>query len=158
MPKTMFASCWHESAHESAALWAQYANTGISIRSTVRRIQSAVTDDRNYYLGRIQYLDFDTEDDERNDLNVLVPPFLKRRSFEHEREVRVLVWDSRYIAQEEPPPSLSLTIDPVHLIEAIYISPESPHWILRPVEDLLSRFGFSEPPLVRSPLYDRHVY
>ena len=43
---------------------------------------------------------------------ILIPPFCKRRSFEHEREIRIVHWNNRFLAREEQaPPSMSARVD-----------------------------------------------
>jgi len=41
---SMFVSCWHEGAHESAALWSQYAaGAGLAVKSSIARIKRAIS-------------------------------------------------------------------------------------------------------------------
>lgn len=55
---SMFVSCWHEAAHESAALWSQYAaGAGLAVKSSIARVRRAISGGPNYHIGRINYLD-----------------------------------------------------------------------------------------------------
>ena len=151
--KRLFVSCWHESANESAALWDLYTNrSGVAIQSSVGSLRRSISDLRDYFVGRVRYVDFDKEP--TPELNVLVPPFLKRKSFEHEKELRVLYWqaDANPAADDH-----SLKLDTNVLIERLYVSPTSPPWLVPSLERLCARFGISAK-TSRSSLYDPRVY
>jgi len=95
-------------------------------------------------------------------VNALILPFLKRESFEHEREVRILVWDPEKIGPPDPgaslPDSIELPVTLHELIEALYISPEAPNWLSEHIVELVHRFGLPNLQVRRSTLYDEHVY
>jgi len=155
-----YVSCWHASQSESAALWDLYSGkSGVAIQSTVGALQSSISDEKNYYIGTVKYIDFDTEP--VPELNLLVPPFLKRKSFEHEREIRVLHWqvptNSNGVQPAIAAENHSLVIDPNVLIDKLYIAPSSPSWLTQALQDLCKRFGLSAS-VTRSSLYDPHVY
>ncbi len=158
--RSFFVSCWHESAVESAALWSAYSGVaGVAIQSTVCRVKQAVSDAKQYYIGRIRYIDFSQEP--VTPLNMFVPPFLKRRSFEHEREVRLLHWglptNDQVVQWDQSAPFHQLEIDPNALIQRVFVSPTSQEWICHIVETLCRRFGV-EAPVQRSTLFDPRVY
>ena len=95
-------------------------------------------------------------------MNALILPFLKRKSFEHEREIRILVWDPNKIGPPDPdtslPDGIELPAGSHELIEALYISPEAPTWLSVHIVELLRRFGVPNLPVMQSTLYDKHVY
>jgi len=104
---SMFVSCWHEAAHESAALWSQYAaGAGLAVKSSIARVKRAISGGPNYHIGRINYSYFKNDAYRAPNVNALILPFLKRESFEHEREVRILVWDPDKIGPADPGTSL----------------------------------------------------
>jgi hypothetical protein len=160
---SMFVSCWHEAVHESAALWSQYAaGAGLAVKSSIDRIKRAISGGPDYHIGRVDYLDFTKDAYGRPYLNALILPFLKRKSFEHEREVRILVWDPHKIGPTDPgtslPEGIELPVTLHELIEALYISPEAPTWLSVHIVELLRRFELPNLPVIQSTLYDRHVY
>lgn len=155
-----YVNCWHASQSESAALWDLYSGKpGVPIKSSVRLLQSSITDEKEYYIGNVKYSDFDTEPVPQ--LNMLIPTFLKRKSFEHEREIRVLHCAASSSAVSGKPDiaveSHSLAIDPNVLLEQLYIAPSSPAWLTQSVQELCRRFDLSVN-VKRSSLYDPHVY
>src|SRR5437868_8026514 len=90
-----FVSSWHCQEHESAAMWSQYLKTqeGIAIRSSYDRLCSAFSnyDDYEIFIGTVSYLDYNR--DSIGQGNSLAPVLSKRKSFEHEREVRAVIWN-----------------------------------------------------------------
>lgn len=160
---SMFVSCWHEASHESAALWSQYAaGAGLAVKSSIARVKRAISGGPNYHIGRINYSYFKNDADRVPDVNALILPFLKRESFEHEREVRILVWDPEKIGPPDPgttlPEGIELPVTLHELIEALYISPEAPNWLSEHIVELLRRFDLPNLQVRRSTLYDKHVY
>jgi hypothetical protein len=145
LKKAHFVSCWHAADHESAALWDQYSgNSGIAIRSTTRRLLQSIAEGFRFYVGEVKYIDFPTEP--IPSLNLFIPVFRKRRSFEHEREVRVLVssipQNGEDLDWEKTYESLLLSVKVEELIDTIFISPTAPEWLVPIVEDVLIRLAF----------------
>lgn len=153
-----FVSCWHASSTESAALWDLYSGkSGVAIRSTVKALKRAVSFQEPFFIGSVRYLDFDKEAVPVG--NMLVLPFLKRKSFEHEKEVRVLYWDPKLVDWNNPKAGndgFAMDVDPAVLIDEVYLSPTSDAWLLKPVEELCLKFGL-DVPVIRSSLYDEQV-
>jgi hypothetical protein len=77
-------------ARESAAIWKFYArsNEAVAIQSTYDLLRSCVP--ANTYVGEVQYIDYETgylaED------HVFRPYVHKRLFFEHERELRAMIY------------------------------------------------------------------
>lgn len=97
MPRTTFVSCWHASAYESAAMWSLYARTGdgIAVRTSLHGLsESLVEASQNVFIGAVTYLDHTTEAVPEG--NTLRPFMHKRRSYEHEREVRAVIQEASY--------------------------------------------------------------
>lgn len=86
-------NCWHEGDHESEAMWSRYSGTqeGIAIRTDFRSLAESLVDDRDIYIGQVSYIDYAT--DSILDDNLFRPFLNKRKSFEHEREVRALIFE-----------------------------------------------------------------
>jgi hypothetical protein len=53
--KSKCAWCWHCSSHESAAMWKLYADSGVAIQTTLRRIASALPNSICFEAAKIQY-------------------------------------------------------------------------------------------------------
>lgn len=142
-----FVSCWHESAHESEALWHRYGGAdgqAIAIHTTARRLTLALGDDPDFEIGRVRYLDMAKEFAGPNDFL-----FCKRVSFEHEREVRVV----RRVFPQPVLHALSVPVDLETLVESIVVSPLSAPWFVDVVTEAGRRFD-CHAPIRRSTLLD----
>ena len=128
----MMISCWHMNELESAAMWNLYTKTNesVCIQSTYRLLAECLPEEA--YIGKVQYTDYDEKwMPERN----LFTPFMhKRKSFEHEHEVRAIVNKSpkKPLAIQDTtlasPTGIWVKVDLHKLIERIYLSPLSPDW------------------------------
>ena len=84
----------------------------------------------------------------------------KRKSFEHERELRCLVWQAEPIKNAKfslEKGGIKIKIDLKQLIEKIYISPDSPIWLTILLEDILQKYGLRIP-IVNSRLNQLPLY
>src|SRR5690348_8918219 len=91
--KSISINCWYANSYESAAMWKMYAGVGdsIAIRSSVGRLQDALSkDSRRVFIGKIKYIDYRKDSIELG--NIFSPYLRKRKSFEHESEVRLILW------------------------------------------------------------------
>ena len=84
-------NCWHESPHESAAMWRLYSGGAgsIAVRSDQDSLTGSLIGDDDVHVGRVAYVNY-----ERHFIpegNSFHPYLHKRRSFEHEREVRAVI-------------------------------------------------------------------
>jgi len=154
-----YVSCWHISPHESAAMWNLYLNAseGVAIRSTCGRLIEAVElSPEVVYLAEVRYINYGTEDfEEILQDNSLTPLVYKRRSFEHEKELRAIA--CRAFSADNPKLGIKVTVNISKLVEAVFVSPDAPSWFNPIIEDVVRRFGFSFPvhqsDLARSPVY-----
>jgi hypothetical protein len=142
----IYLNCWHMNEHESAAMWDLYLGgeaQGIAIRSTYRRLSKSITEQREVFIGTVHYVDFNTEIvPERNALN---PYVYKRRSFEHERELRALHVGHQLADDEVKAAPLGLDVVPITvdlnpLVEAVYVSPKAKNWFERLIRNELGRY------------------
>lgn len=173
-------SCWHMGEHESAAMWDLYlrSRNGVAVRSTLRRLKASFpeanasgvgrgADGRAnalaVHMGAMKYIDYKTESIPPGNL---VHPFLfKRKSYEHERELRALVFDLPIdgrgsVALEEswcPGGGVQVPIDINQLVESVYVAPLADAWFRDTVRAVTERWGFSfevrQSSLNEDPLY-----
>ncbi len=140
-------NCWHLNNHESAAMWKLYlkSNEGIAVQSTYRRYRDAFnTTEKDVYIGQVRYLDYEAEVMPRDDS--LFSAFLhKRKSFEHEREVRAVIQDRElfHTRNESMPPGTRVRVDLNKLIERVYVPPSSPEWFVLLLLTVSGRLGLN---------------
>lgn len=145
-PRYNAINCWHMNDHESAAMWKLYlkSNEGISIQSRYNKLCESIIYDEPFYVGMVRYIDYEKDSIPAN--NVLAPFLYKRKSFEHEREVRVLIakWPltERGIDWKSETMNVGLTVrvDLSCLIERIYVAPGAPKWFADLTAAVISKY------------------
>lgn len=147
-PKYSAMNCWHMNEHESAAMWKLYlkSDEGIAVQSRYEKLRDCLIDDEKVLLGMVKYLDYEVEGiDPRNILSAFVH---KRKSFEHEREVRALImkWpegeEELDFSRETIGDGLKIRVDIERLIERIYVAPSAPDWFAELVSAVIQRYGY----------------
>jgi hypothetical protein len=139
--QTTFLSCWHESEHESEALWRLHGGEqgrAVAVRTSFAALNDALGDDPSIEIGRVGYLDFS-----KGFAGINEAFFRKRKSFEHEREVRALV----RVFENPPEFGLSLPVDLHRLINEVFVSPLAPTWFEDIVREVALRFELDRPVL-----------
>ncbi len=135
-------SSWHINEYESFAMWQIFTQNseGLAIQSTIGRLQKAVKPENNYdqYIGEVNYIDYRKEYIPFDDL--FFPFLFKRKSFQYEREVRILTDTSKSTIKLND--GLKINVDINQLIEKIYIHPKSENWYKKLVIELVERLGF----------------
>jgi hypothetical protein len=151
-------NCWHANDGESAAMWDLYSShgLGIAIQSTVRRLQRSLKNcPRDVYVGCINYIDHANDDPPV--CNTFELFMYKRKSFEHEREIRAVISRSndRYGWPPKPPlenRGLLVSISLGGLIENVYISPTAGKWAQPLVASIMRKYRVNRIP-IQSDLY-----
>ncbi|MBN9589009.1 MAG: DUF2971 domain-containing protein [Alphaproteobacteria bacterium] len=140
-----FISCWHLASHETASMWKSYGkhDGGVAITTNLSRLRHALEKaPATIYCGKIQYIDFETE---VFDLSNLFNPVLrKRKSFETEREVRLVYsHETAGIVGADTPDGVAQPCSLSDLIDEIWISPTAPSFITEVVNDICRLANFS---------------
>jgi hypothetical protein len=135
-------SSWHINEYESFAMWQIFTQNseGLAIQSTIGRLQEALEVETNFkqFIGEVNYIDYKKEYIPFDDM--FFPFLFKRKSFQYEREVRIL---SDLSEQEiKINDGLKIDVDITQLIEKIYIHPKSENWYKKLVIELVDKLGF----------------
>ena len=149
-------NCWHINENESAAMWKLYSSDdeGVAIQSTYNRLITSFDDnpDDIIYVGKVNYIDYNTK--WLPEGNTFYPFVHKRKSFEHERELRAVI-------QKLPTSNkgidftkeifnfgknVNIYLDT--LIENIYVAPTSKSWFYKVVKDTIDNFRIDKQVLV----------
>jgi hypothetical protein len=142
----IFVNCWHMNEQESAAMWRLYARTNeaIAIQSTYAKLFDVLPPDT--YVGVVHYIDY-----ERGvipESNAFYSYLYKRKSFEHEREIRAVLMDLPHkegdgldMEREQTEAGKVVPVNLDALIENIYVAPTSPSWFKELVEALSNKYG-----------------
>ena len=160
--RTYFAvNCWHMNAYESAAMWKLYLMglEGVAIQSTYQKLCHSIKGAEKVRVGVVEYIDY--EKDFILGGNMLASIVHKRKSFEHEREVRAAIvkWpalDERATA-EPIAGGISVDVDLTMLVENVFIAPGAPSWFHALVATVIKDYGFNFA-LHQSDLYSASLY
>jgi hypothetical protein len=161
MVQKYLISCWHMNEHESAAMWSLYlrSNEGVCIQSTYRKLRSGLP--KFVHIGEVDYIDYEIEAFSiDNAFNFIMH---KRKSFEHERELRAVFWEMDGTPDAEPyktkiePAGLWIDVDLQSLIETVRISPAAEPWLASVIQEATAKYDLNVPvlqsALAGSPLY-----
>jgi hypothetical protein len=136
-------SSWHINEYESFAMWQIFTQNseGLAIQSTIGRLQKALEVEKDFkqYIGEVNYIDYKKEYIPFDDM--FFPFLFKRKSFQYEREVRILADLSDQEIKIND--GIKINVDINHLIEKIYIHPKSENWYKKLVIELVSKLGFN---------------
>ncbi len=150
--KYTFINCWHMSEHESAALWKLYITSGegVAIRSTLEHTRAAISGTRrgrDIHSASVMYIDYGK--DTPPVMNRLSAFICKRKSFEHEKELRH-IWLANIETRDgerRPPPAengVRIKADLDLMIRSIYVSPTSSEWFRRLTKSVCLSFGLNK--------------
>jgi hypothetical protein len=157
----IYVSCWHMNDEESAAMWKLYTQTGqaIAIRSTIEHLKDSLPSQYVgdcLFLGVVSYINFNKEPMREPDV-VTNRLFYKRRSFEHEAEIRAIVISKAGGPFAPNENGLDIKVDLDALIDDLYVGPNSPDWFFDLVKSMANKFGMNRK-IVRTSLDDEALF
>lgn len=145
----VLVSSWHMNEQESAAMWSLYGHSenAIAVRSTYAKLRDVLQAAKEeIYLGAVRYISYE---DDAIPLEHLLWPFIhKRRSFEHERELRALMLDEQEALSGNAPPAGGgawVKTSLGDLIDAVYVAPDAEPWVRELVERASQKYGLTQP-------------
>jgi hypothetical protein len=157
-----YINCWHMNEVESAAMWRLYSQTAeaVAIQSTYSKLRDCLPE--STYIGTVKYIDYDNMPIPEN--NLFYPYVHKRLSFQHEKEVRVLLQELPHIPGEgfdrtriNSEAGKLIKLDLTRLVDEIYVSPTAPSWFLHLVVSICQRYDYAlrvrQSDLSRSPIF-----
>ncbi len=140
-----FINCWHQNDYESAAMWRLYAETNqaIAILSTYEKLRAQLP--KEVSIGMIEYKDYDAE--WLPEGHTLWPFVHKRKSFEHERELRAIIQffpNGRIeLTSQEPHGEKYHHVALTDLVEEVRVAPAAPSWFRETVAFVTRHYGFN---------------
>ena len=141
----VFLNCWHMNEYESVAMWRLYAKTNeaMAIQSTYANLHKCLP--AGIFVGEVRYIDFDTEWVPED--NSFHPYVHKRKSFEHERELRAVLDTGLdkvpHTQATEFGHLIAVSIE--HLLENVYVGPTAPAWFGAMVEKVTRKYDIDKP-------------
>ena len=165
LSKYMFINSWHSNEHESAAMWGLYlkSNEGIAMQSTYNRLKNCFREGTpDIHIGVVNYIDYTSDSILEN--NLFYRFLNKRKSFEHEKELRAIIF--QFPPNRDNPPNLpkppfkdgiGVDVDLDLLVEKIKLAPKSPKWIRELVKLVMTEYRLNKP-LIQSSIDDKAIY
>ncbi len=147
----MLINCWHESPHESAAMWRLYSREkdGIAIKTDCISLKNSMQCDAEIHVGRVSYVDYDRHYFPEH--NAFVPFLHKRKSFEHERETRAIYVElpansgildtSKDICDIGKYFKVNISL----LIKRVIVAPYADEWFLDQIESVATHYNLDAP-------------
>jgi hypothetical protein len=142
-------NCWHMNDGESAAMWKLYlkSDEGIAVRSTYSQLRDSINDPEPVRIGKVTYINYESDSIQTG--NMMVPFLHKRRSYEHEKEIRAIV--TRFPADEAEPwehpgilaNGIGISVNLHQLIQGVQVAPGSQPWFLDLVKSVCKAYGFA---------------
>jgi hypothetical protein len=113
-------------------MWKLYAaaGVGVAIESTKARLESALNGD-GIFVDPVRYMDFENDEIEKGHRHLM--PFIKRKSFAHEQELRAII----LLPKSRAGTLVSCDMDA--LIARIHISPHVPRYYAGAVRYIVER-------------------
>lgn len=160
----ILVNCWHESPHESDAMWQLYGSTdgSIAMRTDCRSFVESLTTDDDVHIGRVRYVDYDKYFIPEK--NLFSPYLYKRNSFQHEQEVRAILPQLPSGASGALDSSTDTCAVGTYakvtvptLVREVVVYPKAEEWFLELVVSVTRRYDFTMP-VRRSVLAERPVW
>ncbi len=164
--KAVMVNCWHANDYESEAMWKLYSDDGkgIAITTNIELLKKSINpihDDVRISIGKVKYIDFFdltlNAEDYIVDGNIL--PLTKRLSYKHENEIRMYTTPKfeAGAAKIEAKPYF-LQIDPLVLIDKVYISPYAKEPYISSTIEVCKMLGLNENKIKHSDLLNSTNY
>lgn len=143
----IFINCWNLSDYESASLWRLYGenNQGIAIQSTFERLKICFSSEAHdsVFIGKVKYIDYTKDSFPQN--NYFYPYVHKRKSFEHEQELRAIIMKYPDTSMFQTEDFLFKMGEYVYanldtLIERVYIAPTAQLWFKELVKSIMEKY------------------
>jgi hypothetical protein len=166
-----FVTCWHLSTSESLAMWKIYGanNFSIALVSNVGKVMTTCHDfcedlSTTGMMGEVVYGNY-IKDGQLKAETICIPfgfrqlpipqsiltLFMKAKPFNFEQEWRLVLHNKKI--QDK---SISVPVKDLNdFIEAIYVSPEAPDWMVNSIKNLISKqFDLPSVKVSKSPLWE----
>lgn len=166
--KYLYGSCWTRLG-ESDAMWRIYApqRDGILIKTSIKKFKD-LRQFSNGYISNVYYYNdlYDGLGKVFTDRSFWRPyslGLIKRKAFQHEKEVRFLFYKppsfnlEDLLSSEECPNYVYSSFEPNNFIEEISIDPRADEWFVNMVINYCLRAGLRTTPK-KSKLYSKDIY
>jgi hypothetical protein len=177
--KGVAINCWHIKNYETANMWERYKKEKkeIAIQSTYRRLADSFHEDKENeeFIGCVKYIDHEKEshqsDTIHGHINILDPFSCKQKSYEIDKELRVLILklpikemviDNKTLTKLNCATAFSGNglLVPVNLdtlIQKVFVSPEAEEWLYELVKSIVEKYEIKKD-VIKSSLADDPIF
>lgn len=156
-----YINCWHANEYESAAMWDLYAKTNeaVAIETSYQKLKNVLPE--NAFIGYVNYIDYESE--WLPEGNTFYPFTHKRKSFEHEKEVRAVIQElpknenGIEVGKQNTQPGTMVPTVLNDLITTIHVAPTAPAWLAELVAEVREKYEISAT-VRKSDLYSEPVF
>ena len=184
MRATAYVSCWRAGEGESMAMWDRYGKgrgSGIvAVKTTVENLKLALSESpHRIFLGKVNYVGWDLASWNNNGLTMC---FRKDSSYEHEKEVRAVVWDPDIVGRnmsdalaaahlrsdypnsgsdpfllrkEDGEHGIRVPFAAARFVTEVVVGPREGRWVATLVESVMRRYGLQIKPKISDRLTPR---
>jgi len=148
-------SCWHKSEYENEAMWKMYSHLGqgIAIESTVKQLRGSLLNREHLVIDSVRYVDFDNDPIDKGHKHYGL--FQKRKSFEHEKELRATI----PLEESDYGKGAFVRCDLKELINTIHVSPFVDEYIKEAIDKLCTgEIQIVSKPVIHSSLFNEPDY
>ena len=144
-------NCWYWSEYESAAMWRMYSreHDGIAVKTDFGSLSESFVGNEVIYIGRVSYIDY--KEDFIRESNIFAPYLNKRKSFEHENEVRAINQDFPIgngrvdLSQNICDVGTYFDVDLSLLVKEVVVAPFAEDWFLKLVQSVTNLYNLDVP-------------
>ena len=134
--KHTYVNCWHENTFESEAMWRLYSSFldyAVAVKTSYKNLYLSLGRNPSINIGRVKYIDLQHKYSEINGAF-----WRKRKSFEHEKEVRAIIMDHKH-----PNEGILINCDLSILVEEVFVSPRAKDWFVYLINDVNTKYGLN---------------
>jgi hypothetical protein len=144
MRATVFVNCWRSGSSESLAMWDLYGKGSgiIAVKTTVALLKQAMeTWHEPVFVAAVGYIDWKLAP---WDNNFLVMCARKDLSYQHESEVRAMIWNMRALGNSSEL-GIHVPFDPQLFLTEVVVGPREQGWITPLVKEVMATYRMSHP-------------
>jgi hypothetical protein len=148
----VFANCWHQGQHEHHGMWKAYTQNepGVVVRTSFDRLKQCFQSSAfNVFIGAVEYVDYAHDNFLSNvqshGVDLFQPYLHKRKQFEHEREIRAILFPHDPNGSEFPvgieQDGISMPVDLGILLEEVRVASTTARWFFDLVRSVSQKYG-----------------
>ena len=144
MRATVFVKCWRSGSNESLAMWDLYGKGSgiVAVKTTVALLKEAIGSyHERVFVVAVSYVDWNLAP---WDNNSLVMCARKDSSYQHESEVRALIWNPQALGNSSEL-GVHVPFDPQLFLTEVVVGPREQGWITPLVKEVMMTYGISLP-------------